>query len=80
MDVQAQLDKAPCSHPIIEEHIVYQNMKNAKKTDSVPGDIPAEILKEFLPEFATPITAILKQSVETHTWPEVYKKRIPPPT
>jgi hypothetical protein len=49
-------------------------MKKAKKTDSVPGDIPSEIMKEFLPEFATPITAILKDAVETHTWPEVYKK------
>ena len=74
MDVQAQLDKAPCSHPLIEEHIVYQNMKNAKKTDSVPGDIPAQILKEFLQEFSTPITAILKHAVNTHTWPDVYKK------
>ena len=37
-------------------------MKSAKMTDSVPGDIPASILKEFLPEFATPVTAILKES------------------
>ena len=45
-----------------------------KKTDSVPGDIPATVLKEFLPEFATPVTTILKHAVETHTWPEMYKK------
>ena len=74
MDVQTKLKAAPCSHPQIEEHIVYQNMKEAKKTDSVPGDIPAPILKEFLPEFATPVTAILKQAVENHTWPDIYKK------
>ena len=74
MDVQARLNISPCNHPIIEEYQVYQNMKEAKKTDSVPGDIPSEIMKEFLPEFATPITAILKDAVETHTWPEVYKK------
>ena len=53
---------------------MYKNMKEAKKTDSVPGDIPATILKEFLPEFATPVTAILKQAVETHTWPDIYNK------
>ena len=49
-------------------------MKAAKKTNSVPGDIPKTILKEFLPELATPITAIIKQAAESHTWPEVYKK------
>ena len=67
MDVQTKLEAAPCSHPQIGEHIVYQNMKEAKKTDSVPGNIPAPILKEFLPEFATPVTAILKQALENHT-------------
>ena len=50
-------------------------MKKSKKTDSVPGDIPASILKEFLPEFALPINAILKEAVETHTWPESFKKK-----
>ena len=43
-------------------------------TDSVPGDIPAVILEKFLPEFAAPITAFLKESVDTHTWPSIYKK------
>ena len=74
MDVQTKLAVAPCIHPPIEEHIVYQNMLKAKKTDSVPGDIPATVLKEFLPEFATPVTAILRQAVLTHTWPEIYRK------
>jgi hypothetical protein len=36
-------------------------MKSAKKTDTVPGDIPAPILKEFLPELAAPITAIIQR-------------------
>ena len=74
MEAQRKLNSGPCEHPEIQEHSVYQNMKTAKKTDSVPGDIPASILQEFLPEFANPITAILKQAVETHTWPANYKK------
>ena len=49
-------------------------MKASKKTDSVPGDIPKTILQEFLPEFASPVTAILRESVQSHTWPDVYKK------
>ena len=49
-------------------------MKAAKKTDSVPGDIPAAILQEFLPEFTSPITAILRGSVLSHEWPDIYKK------
>ena len=53
---------------------MYENMKRAKKTDSVPGDVPASILQEFLPEFASPITAILREAVLSHEWPEIYKK------
>ena len=49
-------------------------MKAAKKTESVPGDIPAALLQEFMPEFASPITAILKESVQSHLWPDIYKK------
>ena len=74
MDTQRKLNSGPCEHPDIQEYLVYENMKTAKKTDSVPGDIPSSILKDFLPEFASPITAILKQAVSTHTWPASYKR------
>ena len=74
MEVKARLEASPCDHPVIEEHSVYENMKAAKKTGSVPGDIPVSILKEFLPEFTTPITAILREAVTSHEWPQVYKK------
>ena len=49
-------------------------MVKAKKTDTVPGDIPARILKEFLPEFVLPVTAIIREAISSHTWPDVYKK------
>ena len=74
MDVQRKMDQSRCHHPVIMEHDIFENMKAAKKTDSVPGDISATILKEFLPEFATPVTAIIEEAIETHTWPEVFKK------
>ena len=55
-------------------------------TDSVPGDVPASILKDFLPEFTTPITSILREAVRSHEWPAAYKleyhiplKKIPTP-
>ena len=44
-------------------------MRTSKKTDSVPGLIPASILKEFLPEFKAPLAAILRQAVRDHEWP-----------
>ena len=47
MEAQDYLNSEQCSHIHIEEYEVYQNMKAAKKTDSVPGDIPSTILKEF---------------------------------
>ena len=74
MDVQNKLNMEPYSHPMIFEHEIYQNMRTAKKTDSVPGDIPATILKEFLPEFASPVTAIIQEAILTHTLPEINKK------
>jgi hypothetical protein len=61
-------------------------MKISKKTGSVPGDIPVSILQEFLPEFTTPVCAIIKEAVTSHEWPEIYKreyhvpiKKIPAP-
>ena len=74
MEVQRFMNSEPCQHPDIYEHQVYENMKRAKKTDSVPGDIPASILKEFLPEFTSLITVILKEAVQSHEWPDIYKK------
>ena len=67
MEMKKKLDSEPCSQPKIEEFQLYENMKASKKTDSVPSNILATILKEFLPEFTTPITAILKDAVENHT-------------
>ena len=64
--VNTRLELDPCNHPNILEHEVYECMKASKKTDSVPGDIPSSILKEFLPEFASPVTSILKEAVRTH--------------
>ena len=49
-------------------------MLKAEKTASVPGDIPAVILKEFLPELTLPVAVIIKEAVNSHTWPEGYKK------
>ena len=73
-DLQHRLDHEACYHPEIREENIYQSMLKSKKTDSVPGDIPAQILKEFLPEFAFPVSIIIKEAVNTHTWPEEYKK------
>ena len=47
--VEQRLSSDPGEHPNILEHEVYKNMKESKKTDTVPGDVPAAILKEFLP-------------------------------
>ena len=76
MEAKARLEASPCEHPDIQEQIIYENMKMSKKTGSVPGDIPVSILHEFLPEFTTPVSAIIKQAVVSHEWPEIYKKEI----
>ena len=63
-----------CDHLSVSEHEIYNDIKHSKKTFSVPGDIPINILEEFLPEFVTPITSIFNEAICQHEWPESYKK------
>ena len=64
-----KLENGPFDHLEIVEHGICENMKKARKTDSVPGYKATEVLQEFLPELATQIAAILKEAVASHTWP-----------
>ena len=72
--VQTKLNNDPCHHPNLDDHVVYDGLKRGKKTCSVPGDIPIKILDEFLPELTAPVAAIYRESVNTHSWPESFKK------
>ena len=72
--VKNKLTVDSCDHPIFEEHEIYLELLGTKKTCSVPGDIPSEILEEFLPEFCTPITAIFNKTFSSHQWPRSFKK------
>ena len=72
--VVKKLRDDPCDHPVFQEHEVYADLVKAKKTCSVPGDIPVDILNEFLPEFTTPITHIFNATFSTHVWPKMFKK------
>ena len=40
----------------------------------MPGDVPADILDEFLPELCRPITAIINMTFSSHQWPNSFKK------
>ena len=68
------LNEPCCPHPDIIEHEIYHDMLKAKKTDSVPGDIPKNILTEFLPEFTGPISTIIRTAINLHEWPDSFKK------
>ena len=72
--VRLKLLVDPCDHPVFEEHEVYADLLTAKKTCSVPGDIPVSILNEFLPEFVNPITKIINATFSSHEWPTMFKK------
>ena len=72
--VTVKLSSDPCTHPYLADHIVYEGLKKGKKTCSVPGDIPIKILDEFLPELTSPVAAIYREAIETHSWPRSYKK------
>ena len=72
--VRDKLTHAPCSHPNLEDHIVYAALKKGKKTCSVPCDLPPRIMEEFLPELTAPIAAIYRQAIASHCWPAPFKK------
>ena len=72
--VKNKLAVDPCDHPTYDEHDIYLELLGAKKTCSVPGDIPTAVLEEFLPEFCAPITSIINKSFSSHQWPSSYKK------
>ena len=72
--VQHKLVNDECNHPHLADHIVFEGLMKGKKTCSVPGDIPAKILSEFLPEITAPIAAIYREAIASHTWPASYKK------
>ena len=72
--VKNKLANAPCAHPALPDHAVYEILKKGKKTCSVPGDLPVRIVEEFLPELTAPIAAIYREAIATHSWPESFKK------
>ena len=72
--VRDKLSNAPCKHPNLPDHIVYDALKKGKKTCSVPCDLPPRIVEEFLPELTAPIAAIYRQAIASHSWPEPFKK------
>ena len=74
MEAQDKLSRSQCEPPDIQEHQIFENMKASKKTDFVPGDVPTRVLKEFLPELVTPVVAILREAVKTHTLPKQCKQ------
>ena len=55
-----------CSHPNLADHIVYDALKEGKKTCSVPCDLPPRIVEEFLPELTAPIAVIYRQAIVSH--------------
>lgn len=59
---------------LLPDHLVYDALKKGKKTCSVPGDIPVKLLEQFLPELTAPVAALYRAAIETHSWPNSYKK------
>ena len=64
---QSKFTIDPSDHPSLPDHVVYNDLKTGKKTCSVPGDIPVKVIEEFLPELTTPIAAIYREAIATHT-------------
>ena len=64
------VSEVPC---FPQEHEIYDLLKHAKKTSSVPHDLPIPFLKEFLPELVKPITSIYTSSITTGIFPSRWK-------
>ena len=62
--------------PRLSEVNVWEVMKKVKVSSSVPGDIPAKLLKEFSPELAVPLTGVYNKIIESGEWPDQWKTEI----
>ena len=60
--------------PKISEHECYEKIVKANKPRSgVPGDLPAEIIREFSVELAGPVNKLLNNVVQSASWPQQWK-------
>ena len=61
--------------PIISEYACYEKIVKAKKPRSgIPGDLPAQIVKEFPVELSGPLHNVLNNIVQSADWPQHWKK------
>ena len=60
--------------PVISEFDCYEKLKSSKKPNSViPGDLPSQIVKEFMVELANPLSKLLNNIVQSAIWPQQWK-------
>ena len=60
--------------PVISEHECFEKIVKAKKPQSgVPGDLPAQIVKEFSVELAGPLYKLLNNIIQSASWPQQWK-------
>ena len=64
------VSEVPC-YPL--EYEIHELLKKAKKTSSVPHDLPVHFLKEFLPELSLPILNIFCKSIASGRFPNRWK-------
>ena len=72
---RVKLNLATKSTPtIISEHECYEKIVKANKPRSgVPGDLPADLIKEFSVELAAPLNKLLNNVVQSASWPQQWK-------
>ena len=60
--------------PHISEHQCYEKIVKANKPRSgVPGDLPAEMIKEFSVELSGPLYKVYNNIVQSASWPQQWK-------
>ena len=66
--------------PTVSVQDTLKKINKAKKPKSgVPGDLPAEIVKEFSDELAPPVCQILNNVFRSAVWPDQWKKEFVTP-
>ena len=66
--------RAPGCAPNISDYEVYRKIQQSKKPRSgTQYDLPKDILSEFGPEIATPLTKIVNKIFSTGEWPKHWK-------
>ena len=64
----------PCTgHPDLDDHVIFNILKERKLTGGVAGDLDPRIVRDCLVELVPPLAEVYREAVDCHEWPGLWK-------